>query len=281
MRDPHSRFAKYLRLARNLGPLHAIVFKLTHVVDRRWRRRGTYRLRSRHLSRPVHCRSGTSDFDVFEQVFGELQYACLEPKLEPTLILDCGANVGYSAVYFLDRFRRATVIAIESDPENARMLRRNLEPFGARAIVRDTGVWSKRVGLMMSSEPFRDGRAWARQVREATIDEVPEMWAIDLTSLIAESGFDVVDILKMDIEGAEEVIFATDCSDWIPKVTIIGIELHSERGRQLFEDAVRREGFVLREEGELTVAERPVSAGVVPGAASASPANHHGSRAVR
>ena len=252
----HSRFSTYLRLARNLGPLHALVFKLTHLKDRVRGQQETYRLRSKRASEALHCRSGTSDFEVFEQVFGDLQYACIEPKLEPLLIVDCGANVGYSSVYFLDRFPRATVIAIEPDPGNARILRRNLQPFGARAIIRETGIWSKRVGLVMSSEPFRDGREWARQVREATIEEVPEMWSIDLPSLIAEFGTDVVDILKIDIKGAEEVIFATSCSDWIPRVRIIGIELHSEIGRQRFEDAVRREAFVIREEGELTVAER-------------------------
>jgi hypothetical protein len=61
----------------------------------------------------------------------------------------------------------------------------------------------------------------------------------------------------MDVEGAEEEIFASDCSEWLPKVRLIGIELHSGLSRQRFEDAVRRESFVVRDVGELTVAARP------------------------
>src|SRR4051812_12644684 len=79
-------------------------------------------LTSKHLMHSVRARHGTSDLMVFDQIFVERQYSCLDHLHDPKLIIDCGANVGYSSAYFLSRFPKCALIAVEPDPGNFSML---------------------------------------------------------------------------------------------------------------------------------------------------------------
>lgn len=56
---------------------------------------------------PQICRARTSDHYVFAQVFVDLAYGSVPKGQQPDLIIDCGANVGYSAAYFLSRSSNA------------------------------------------------------------------------------------------------------------------------------------------------------------------------------
>jgi len=47
------------------------------------------------------------------------------------LIIDAGANVGYSSVYFLSNFPNCRVIAIEPDGDNFASLQKNLAPMAS------------------------------------------------------------------------------------------------------------------------------------------------------
>ena len=50
-------------------------------------------------------------------------------------VIDCGAYVGYSALYFLNRFPQAVVLAVEPSPDNAALYQRNLQPYHERVQV--------------------------------------------------------------------------------------------------------------------------------------------------
>ena len=249
------RLRMFADLARSIGPAHAARHKLRHAWHQLTPPRTPYRLTTRSAAFPLWCRPDTSDETVFWQVFVDLQYEPVVPREPPRLILDCGANVGYTAAYFLTRFPTAHVVAVEPDPGNAGLLRRNLRPYGARATVVETGVWSRPVGLVMSTTPFRDGREWARQVREALPDETPEMRASDIPALLAGFPDARVGILKMDIEGAELEVFSADCSKWIPRVDTFAVEVHSDVAGRALEEALGPE-FAIVHHGELTIATR-------------------------
>lgn len=76
---------------------------------------------------PLRCRAGTSDQGVFNQIFVQRACQCLDDVASADLIVDCGANVGYSSAYFLSRFPGATVIAVEPDAQNFAALEWNLQ----------------------------------------------------------------------------------------------------------------------------------------------------------
>lgn len=63
---------------------------------------GTSTIRPKAAAHRLFIRKGTSDSDVFKQIFIKQEYECF--KLGDGLIVDCGAYVGYSAAYFLSRY---------------------------------------------------------------------------------------------------------------------------------------------------------------------------------
>jgi hypothetical protein len=48
------------------------------------------------------------------------------------------------------------------------------------------------------------------------------------------SGFDRLELLRIDIEGSEAEIFSQDCESWLPLVRAITIELHGDQCREMF-----------------------------------------------
>lgn len=205
----------------------------------------------------MHCRAfSSSDIDVFKHIFVLREYHCLDELSAPELIIDCGANAGFSTAYFLTRFPEAKVIAVEPDPGNFESLARNVAPCGARCETVEAGVWSKPCGLKFPEIPFGDGREWARSVREATADETPDVKAVDIGSLLQQSGGTRISLLKIDIEGSEETVFSGSHTAWLDRVDHLIIELHGEECTRLYLEAVTKAGFESRVVGGLMLSTR-------------------------
>lgn len=209
----------------------------------------------------LQYRPGTSDLDVFHQIFVEREYSCLDDLEGVQLIIDCGANVGYSAAYLLSRFPTSHVIAIEPDPENFAVLRDNLAPYGDSAELLRSAAWSHPTGLVLSRVPYRDGREWTRQVRECRPGEMADLLAVDIGSILRRAAGERISILKMDIEGAEGVVFGSNYESWIDLIDTIVIELHDDSVfggcSATFAKAISGRGFAVTRHGELTVCKRP------------------------
>lgn len=238
---------------RNLGVTNFLRYviqqlRIAHIKDRR-----LVTLRSKHAKFPLYCRANTSDPWVFSQIFLHREYECVEKiaaKEMSGLIIDCGANVGYSSSYFLSHFPNASLIAVEPDPENVKLLRLNLAPFGDRARIVVAGVWSHVTSLTMRDVPYRGGAEWARVVREAQPGESGAFAATDITELLALSGKQRISLLKLDIEGSEAIVFEHGFESWLEKVDNILIELHDDSpfgdARSVFNSAIHQRGFHVR-----------------------------------
>ena len=106
--------------------------------------------------------------------------------------------------------------------------------------------------------PYRDGREWTVQVRECKPGEEAEMQATDVGTLLKESGLDRISILKIDIEGAEAVVFAHNYEYWLQYVDNMVIELHDDSFFGKASDIVLNtinsgRSFNISQSGELTV----------------------------
>jgi len=235
------------------------------MTDRLVRVRGHYEeglliLRSTYARYPVSCRPDTSDPLAFCQIFVDREYDCVDDVTQASLIVDCGANVGYSAAYFMSRFPSCDLVAVEPDPNNFQLLCRNLAPYGKAARAIQTAVWSRPARLAISETKYRDGREWARQVRECKADEEAGFLAVDIGGLLAESRHPRISILKMDVEGAEAVIFSEHVESWIDQVDCMVIELHDDstfgNASSAFAKAIAGRRFSVTRSGELTVCKR-------------------------
>ena len=255
------RFVSYCRfigiLYRSLGLFGAFVYSAQRIRALLMLSRQPYVLFSKDARHGLACRPGTSDLYVFQQIYVAREYSCLDHlKDDSCLIVDCGANVGYSSAYFLSRFPSSYVIAVEPDPGNFEVLERNLAPYAGRYRAIRSAVWSERLGLVLGETP-RSGQEWARQVRPALPGEKASMQAMDIGTLLKDSGFAKIRVLKIDIERAEAAVFSANYESWLANVDNIMIELHGEECRDIFMKAISTESFDVSECGELTVCKRP------------------------
>ena len=122
------------------------------------------------------------------------------------------------------------------------------------------GVWSHAVSLTLSRERYRDGREWAVQVRPTQPHEEADFQGVNIDSLRAALGFERISLLKVDIEGAEVVVFG-DNVDWLDRVDAMAIELHDDshfgKATEVFYRAIGGRGFEISRSGELTICRRP------------------------
>jgi FkbM family methyltransferase len=239
----------YKKGARSLG----LVSLLRLQLNKRFNDSSELKLTSKKLDYPVIARRGTSDLEVFNQVFIEEQYGLFPDEGCPGLIVDLGANVGYSSAYFLSRFPRAFVVSVEPDPENYDILIRNLLPYASRNLAIKAAAWSEKVSLEFNPSFSNRGAEWARQIQPTTSGSVE---AITISEIIAMSGFQRISLLKIDIEGAERELFRSGADEWINRVDSIAIELHGEEASKSFFGAIENENFAIEESGELTLCRR-------------------------
>jgi FkbM family methyltransferase len=210
------------------------------------------RVRLPGYSAKLYLRAGTSDWNVLSQVFTQREYAALDTLDAVTTVIDCGANAGYASVYFLHRHPNARIIAVEPDPGNAEICRKNLVAFGDRAKVIVSAVWSHPAKLALV--PGVHGQAWATQVRALEPGEQyigDELVATDMSSLVANFGGESIDILKVDIEGSEAVVFQ-NATPWLPRIRNIAIELHGADCERIFFSAIQHYRFDLGHSGDVT-----------------------------
>lgn len=233
------------------------------VKDAPWQRKvrssqdeSTYSLRVRGVPYPLLCRVNTSNRWAFGQVFVRQEYGSLPADLHPKLILDCGANVGYTSVYFLTRYASSRVIAVEPDLHNFQILQRNLAPYGERALAIHAAIWSEATHLKLCSAQEANMGEWAFWVRECQPDETPDVQAVDIQTILSDSGFSQIDILKIDIEGAETQIFSQNYGGWIDKVETFLIELHGPEAESVFRSTLDKRPFHFSQMGEVTIARR-------------------------
>jgi FkbM family methyltransferase len=164
--------------------------------------------------------------------------------------------VGYSSAYFLSRFPEAHVLAVEPDRNNYELLRHNLGVYGDRVTAINTAVWPCRIGLKVCRREFGKESEWTTTVRECREGEQPDLEAIDIETLLEKSGYDKIDILKVDIEGAEALLFSTNVNGWIGKVRTFAIELHNQECSKVFHRALEPGAFEFSGSGEITIAKR-------------------------
>jgi FkbM family methyltransferase len=172
------------------------------------------------LCRSVVVRLGTTDVAAFEHVFVAREYDFSSAQ-EPSIIIDVGANVGLSAVFFSLKYPNAKVIAIEPEPDNFKVLKRNAEIFSG-IVPLNVALWNSDGHV--SIEYTSDG-SWGTRVSNNCAPSSAFVRSAKLSTLLSELGIVHIDLLKVDAEGAECEIFE-DAHPWIADVEVICAELH-------------------------------------------------------
>ncbi|MFZ3200888.1 MAG: FkbM family methyltransferase [Candidatus Acidiferrales bacterium] len=172
------------------------------------------------IKHPVRLRVHTTDGTIIWQVlvYGEYEFPF---PVAPRTIIDAGANVGFTSVFYANKYPQAKILAIEPAESNFRLLVKNAMPYG-NIIPIHAALWCAAGNIAISSLEF--GHCGFRiSERPKTSSEIVP--AVTVETLMSQYGIRFIDIFKLDIEGAEKEVL--DTSDaWIDKVGAIAIETH-------------------------------------------------------
>lgn len=176
--------------------------------------RGPIRLRS--------LREDVSDVSVFDKVFIQKEYDIPGIDLAPKLIVDGGANIGCSTIFFANKYPNAKIISVEPDRSNYNRLLANSHLYN-NIIPINAALWSRKTWLKMKNYEFGHMAVQVEEIDEPDEGAIPSLTITDLLETVHS---DYIDILKLDIECAEKQVFEENSSAWLDKVGVIILELH-------------------------------------------------------
>ena len=184
-----------------------------------------------------------SDYFIVGEVF-EHNYYCLPLHRAPRTILDLGANVGYTAIWFGRLFPGARIACVEPVSENVRLLQRNLLENGVEARVMPfaVGIADGRAEMLIVSQHYGHHLATAEPELVASAGETREVEVRSMRTLMDELGWPEIDLLKMDIEGSERVLL-TEESDWLWRINALCVEWHHDWAREAMTSIAEKYGF--------------------------------------
>lgn len=180
--------------------------------------------------RDLYLRPETFDDSVAAEVSG---YKLLNPRAGGTL-LDVGGNIGAVSRWWMKNGGE-NVVAVEPEPENTQLLRKNLEEFGDRATVYEAAAVNRAAPKTLSLFLNNGINKGAHTIRETRGRGTIEVQTVPLFDLIERHNPHAV---KIDIEGGEFQLIDEILS--LPhQVTRFAIEYHlnpkghREMGRDL------------------------------------------------
>lgn len=192
----------------------------------------------------IYYRSAVDLYHSLEELFGDKIYK--QELKENSYILDCGSNIGLSAIYLKSICPTATIELFEPDSKNFELLSKNVASCNLQNVVlHNKAIWKENTTLH-----FQNRGTLASRIDTSAEAEGTKVEAIRLRDFMTRE----IDFLKIDIEGAEYPV-VKDIEDKLYLVKNFFLEYHGkfEENDQLAEllDIVKRNGFsfYIREAG--------------------------------
>ena len=173
-------------------------------------------------NRALLCRPNTSDHGVLWDTFYQKYHIPPCNLREDAIIVDLGANVGYTMVHLAHLYPKAHVYGVEMDIENFRIAKQNIAPFMDRCSIIHSAVWSENGEISYGGV---ETNAFSIVNNTKNENKKNRIQAKTLDTIFKEFGLSRVDYLKMDIEGAEKFVLQHP-ENWIKNVKSMKIEIH-------------------------------------------------------
>ncbi len=191
----------------------------------------------------------TQDMPMMHEIFKREDYRLkLEKSLsEAAVVMDLGANIGLASIFFQQHyFPNARFVAVEPSPKNIAVLQQNLANNIEKAEIVPVVVSNKN-GLLLidDTEVGYNVHIIHQKIAQNTEGErSTEVIALTLPQIFEDLNIERIDLLKMDIEGAEKEVLQ-DAAQWISKVQMMVIELHGDYTETHLQRDIEPYGFVV------------------------------------
>ena len=170
---------------------------------------------------PVFLRNATADIPMFYYVFEELHFD-FNADTTPEVILDCGAHIGLTAVFFANKFPGARIFCVEPEQSNFELLKKNTAAYPNITCLQ-FGVWNKTTQLKIVDTMSGNWGFRTDETAEPGDDVIP---AISIDEIMSRFNLEKIDICKINIEGTEKELFEKNYSNWLSRTKLVFIELH-------------------------------------------------------
>ena len=168
----------------------------------------------------ITLRPVPEDKYTFREIFIKKEYEFdLPPNLIPKTIIDAGANIGLTSIYFATKYNHARIFSIEPDTSNFTQLKANSKPY-ERILPIQGALWhtSEMINIV---DKGRGNRSFMIEQSHAGVIQ-----GISVQNIMAQYNLTEIDIFKIDIEGSEKEVFEHNYDDWLPVTKCLVIELH-------------------------------------------------------
>lgn len=163
-----------------------------------------------------------SFLSAYKEIFVNSVYAFDFNSPSPR-ILDLGANIGLSVLFFKRMYPKSIITAFEADPYIFKYLRKNIIGNGYSDVtIVNRAIWDEHTTLRFQSDKADGGRVICSDNGGIQVE------AIDIGEYLKSHP---VDFLKMDIEGAEEVVLPA-CREHLRGISYLFVEYHSQVGKK-------------------------------------------------
>jgi len=169
----------------------------------------------------IFLRNKTKDVETFKEIFNGNIYNLRLP-IVPNTIVDAGANVGFASMFFKIKYPNATIVAIEIEKSNVAMIKKNTQDY-KNCTVENKALFNKN-SYFKIGDPYNATNSFV--IKEVNQSDEYDIESITLDEIILKNKWETIDVLKIDIEGAEKKLFESDYEEWLPKTKIIMVETH-------------------------------------------------------
>lgn len=192
-----------------------------------------YRIKVNHKICEIEFR--IQDIPIFYEVMMEKVYHVPQEWIpENATFVDLGAHVGCTSVYFQQYHHIVTYLAIEPSTENYSILQRNAASYPIICI--NKAIFDKNEKVKIDNSSLKGQNHRLSEVTDTEVD------GINMDTLMKEYHIHTIDLLKIDIEGTENILFKNK-PDWLKNVRVILIELHGDYKISQFQKDISPYGF--------------------------------------
>jgi FkbM family methyltransferase len=193
---------------------------------------------------------GDDVLSLYDEIFTRQDYTgggFYRPRIGDT-VLDIGANIGTFTLYLQHRARGIRIHCFEPAVETRRRLEHNLKINGldGAVTVHPVGVADQARRLVLHGNSFTGRRSVLPSTPDGLAQEDEEIECITLADAVRRTGAGRIDLLKIDVEGAEvDILQEADPETW-SKIQRVALEFHGSLrsgARQSVEQALRARGF--------------------------------------
>lgn len=195
-------------------------------------------LNLRSLQHPISVRPGTSDVETLMNNILREEYGVFDFVESPSWMIDAGSYIGDTSAYFLSRFPSLQVISLEPAPSSYELASKNLKPYGERSHLQNIGLSFEEAVVKFSGSNTGAAIGDSDSAIDVTCKTIP--------SLLEEYNIGKLDILKLDIEGAEKSIFLSEPESWLSLVDLIIIEIHGPDIEEIVSEVLLRNNFSMK-----------------------------------